>query len=75
MLDNLIKIYLNADGSLRESTIDPVYKLSNQSTIVELISPTANTNAIYIKFLLANNAEAPLRRMKALGTETVDGEI
>jgi hypothetical protein len=75
MLDNRIQIYLNQDGSLKDSNIDPVYKLSNQTVIVELIAPFANTTALYVKFLLSNNAEAPVRTMKLMRTEQVDGEV
>ena len=75
MLDNRIQIYLNQDGSLKDSNIDPVYKLSNQTVIVELIAPFANTTALYVKFLLSNNAEAPVRTMKLMRTEPVDGEV
>ena len=74
MLDNLIKIYLNQDGSLKNSNIDPIYKLSNQSVIVELVAPFANTSGVYAKFLLSNNAASPVRTMQLMGTELVEGD-
>ena len=71
MLDNRIQIYLKQDGSLYQSNIDPIYKLSNQSVIVELIAPFANTSGVHVKFLLSNNAASPVRTMQLVGTEVI----
>lgn len=65
MLDNLIKIYVNAEGQRinTDQEIPAIYKLSNQSVVVQLVAPFDDNNAVLVKFLLSNLVESPIRRM------------
>jgi hypothetical protein len=75
MLLNVIKIYINNDGTLHKTLDTPFYRLSNSINIMQLISPTSRNNVQRINFLLPNNVSPLAKPMFLLpNKEVVDGE-
>lgn len=69
MTYNISEFYIKADGTLfKQPEIEPIFRGSNFTTLVKLITPLTNT--MFISFHLAKGS-APTRRMKKVGTEAV----
>ena len=73
MVINKIKIYINPNGSLNKQIEEPIFRLSNQTNIIQLIAPFSPLNVMRLNFLLANGTTTNPVLIEPTGTQVAVG--